>query len=521
MSTRTRFRRRRSSRKIVHRANGALHSRVQKVGPERFGIVCVDVAKGKSKWMLCDFYGKVLVEPAEVLHTRCGFELAVLQLREGLRKHRIRDQVVAIERTGNYHLPVKRAFAAADFETRIVHPFATKQFRQPANPGIKTDDVDLAAMHRATVTGFGLTEPELDDVSQRLRLLTRHRRDLVQKRTAVYCQIREHVDALLPGYAALFDDFWDSTIAIPVARHFGSAELIRDANIKGLKQSLREAHIHTHQGVLQRIVTWAGNAALAIETPDVHQRIWLALDDDRVAKTLQIKALEHDIASLLVQTPYVLLLSHPGINVVSAAELAGEMGPITHYANAKAITGRAGLFPSRYQSADVDLADGKIVRCSNRRLRAILMLIADNLIRCNHHFSALNVIWKSQGKDPRWCRVKVASRFTRILYQIVAGQQVFRHPSQRDRAYILDKLIDFHHQHGTPPDKILLDLNMARQQIPQAEYANEAAPLEARYQRTQNRRRRQPQPIGEVLLVVLARLGVGTVESTTEDRDAS
>ena len=69
------------------------------------------------------------------------------------------------------------------------------------------------------------------------------------------------------------------------------------------------------------------------------------------------------LIQILLQTPYVLLLSHPGINVVSAGELGGEMGPISHYANAKAITGRAALFPSRYQSADVDLADGKIIRC--------------------------------------------------------------------------------------------------------------------------------------------------------------
>jgi transposase len=494
---------------------------VQKVGPQRFGIVCVDVGKAKSEWTLCDFYGKVLIEPTEVLHTRCGFDLAILQLRETLREHRIRDQVVAIERTGNYHLPVKRAFATAGFETRIVHPFATKQFRQPADPGNKTDPNDLDAMFRATVTGFGLVEKELDEVSQKLRLLTRHRRDLVEKRSAICCQIREHLDAILPGYAALFDEVWESAIAIHVARQFSSSERIRETNLQGLKQSLREAHIRVHEGVLQRIVTWACNAALPAETSDIHQRIWWTLDDDRATKTQEIQALECDIAALLVQTPYVLLLSHPGINVVTAGELAAEMGPITHYANAKAITGRAGLFPSRYQSVDVDVANGRIIRCRNRRLRTILIMIADNLVRCNHHFRALNAMWKSQGKDPRWSRVKVACRFTRILYQIVAGRQVFHHPSQRDRDYILDKLLAFHRQHGTPPDKTLIDLNAAMMQIPKSEYPNEAVPLQAHYERKQNRRRRDPEPIGDILLVVLAKLGVGTVQLTSEARDAS
>ena len=36
--------------------------------------------------------------------------------------------------------------------------------------------------------------------------------------------------------------------------------------------------------------------------------------------------LERDVAGLLVKTPWVLLMSHPGINAVSAAELA--VGPV-------------------------------------------------------------------------------------------------------------------------------------------------------------------------------------------------
>jgi len=101
MSAKPRSKRRRSGRGSVQKANGVLHPRVRKVGPQRFGIVCVDVGKGKSDWMLCDFYGKVLIEPQKVCHTRCGFDLAIAQLHEAFRKHRIQDQVIAIERTGN------------------------------------------------------------------------------------------------------------------------------------------------------------------------------------------------------------------------------------------------------------------------------------------------------------------------------------------------------------------------------------------------------------------------------------
>jgi hypothetical protein len=40
----------------VHKPHGVIQPRVQKVGPEHFGIV--DCAKARFKWMFCDFYGK-------------------------------------------------------------------------------------------------------------------------------------------------------------------------------------------------------------------------------------------------------------------------------------------------------------------------------------------------------------------------------------------------------------------------------------------------------------------------------
>jgi transposase len=201
MST-TRTRKRSSSRRPapnVGKPRGLLHPRVQQVGPEHFGILCFDPAKARSKFLLADFYGRVLIPPTWVAHHRVALEAAVAQIRAALAQHDLRDGLVAIERTGRYHRVVQRAFAAAGFETRILHPFVTKQYRQPVDPGNKTDDADLGAIHRATVTGGALLEATRDDAWTTLQLLIRHRRAWVRKGAALNCQIREHLDAALPG----------------------------------------------------------------------------------------------------------------------------------------------------------------------------------------------------------------------------------------------------------------------------------------------------------------------------------
>jgi hypothetical protein len=221
-----------------------------------------------------------------------------------------------------------------------------------------------------------------------------------------------------------------------------------------------------------------------------------------------------------VKTPYILLLSHPGIHVKSASELAGEMGPIEHYAHAKAITGRAGLFPSRYQSDEVDRADGPLARFRNARLRAASMRVADNLVKCNAHFHGKFQLWKQRGVDARDIRCRVANRALRTIFQMVSGRRLYRHPSRLDRQYVLDKLLTFHQEHQTPPHEILRDLQHAADQIPQHERGAEARPLAARYAKAQRSRRKGPEPISQVMLAVLARYGITGLESDKEAQGA-
>jgi transposase len=516
MST-ARTRKRPSARRpsaSVGKPRGVLHPRVQQVGPEHFGIACFDCHKARSKWLLADFYGRVLVPPTQVAHNRPDLDAAVAQLRGAFAAHQLGDGLVAIERTGRYHRVAQRAFAAAGFETRILHPFVTKQYRQPVDPGDKTDDTDLTAIHRATVTGCALLEATRDEAWTTLQLVIRHRRDLVRKGAALNCQIRDHLEAALPGYAACFDNLWESAIPWQLLRHYPTAAQLRAAGLTTLCHSPRRAGIRFQRRTVQAVLDWADQAAPGDVAADQHRRIALALYDDRQRKTLEIQALEREIAGRLARAPYVLLLSFPGINVVSAADFAGAAGPIEHYANPKAITGRAGLRPSRYQSNQVDKADGPLVRNCNHALRAAILGIADNLILCNHHFQHLATQWASQGKDPRDIHVRVGLRFCRIAFQMVAGRQVFRHPCIPGRHYILDKLNAFHREHDTAMPDVLRDLQAAIDQLPPRTHAAEARPLQEEMRRIQDGRRRGPQLLGDILPIVFARLGVGAVQST-------
>ena len=505
-------------RQSLHKPNGLISGRVQRVGGDRFAIVCVDPAKHRSEWMMADYFGNLLIEPQTVQHQAAFFKLAVEQVRQAQQEHDIQDTIVVVERTGLYYLPPKRAFAGAGFETRVVHPFVTKQYRVPADPGNKTDETDLHAQHRAAVAGFGLREFELESPYRELQLRVRHRRNLVEKSAALACQIRDHLHLAMPGYANLFHRLFETQSALAIAHRCDSPSAVIELGHAGLRQHLREKKITHRAPTIDKVLTWAAQAIdNTIQDGPLHHAIWTDLHELYQHFQRQIAALEQQLASDVVQTPYVRLMAIPGINVVSAAELGGEMGPPKHYANANAITGRAGLYPSRHQSDQKDHDRGPLIRQSNRRLRGVLMRIADNLAWNCSYYRGQAEVDQSRGIDKRASRVKIANRFSRLALACVAGDEPMRHRCFKQPDSILEKLRRFHHEHQTPIDRILVDLETTIDQLPYSTRGHEATVV-AHVLEQQANRRRGCVAVGELLPAVLARLGVHTT-NTNESGD--
>ena len=491
---------------------GELGTRVEAVGPKHFAIVAVDCAKHASRWRFADFFGHSLVPPTTLPHRAADFEAAIRDIKHAVAANKIADFIVVIERTGRYHLVVKKAFEDTGFEVRVIDPLATHQYRKPVHAGNKTDDTDLEAIHDAAVHGLGLVHAALPPVFQQLQDWARHRRDLVAKSSRLRCQVREHLHAAMPGYAELFDDVFMSHVGLFIPLHF-TLDTLRAARPDQLADAAHAAGIRCHRKTLETVLAWARIAPRPDDRPEIRQAILADLIADLDAKRRQIAAIEVTLAGLLSQTPYLVLLSIPGLNVVTAADFAAEAGPITAYAKARAITGRAGLYPSRYQSGPVDLADGPLVPKGNRRLRQTILRIADTLMRCNDHFRVVAEALRLRGMPAPKIHIAVGNRFTRVAYKMVAGGQTFGHPSGQRPDSIIQKLITFYGTHLIDTTETSSALQTAAENLPRDVRDAEARPLSEHLTRIAGKRGAGPRRLAEILPSVLARLSPDALKS--------
>jgi len=166
-------------RKTAHlsKPGPSLLEQVRPVPPERLGILAVDPAKDHSTVCLGNVRAEVLVPPFDVAHRKSALEGLVETMRTACQVHGLQDLVVAIERTGTYHHPI-RDVLKRQWKVLMVHPSVTKQLRAASDPGNKADATDLFAAVRAAVVGYARPEAELPEPYGAGRIESRERESL-------------------------------------------------------------------------------------------------------------------------------------------------------------------------------------------------------------------------------------------------------------------------------------------------------------------------------------------------------
>jgi len=451
---------------------------VRKIGGDKFGVLVVDSSKKNAELWMTDFYGEPLWDQSRTVPISGGHLDEMIHFIGGTCRERgIKDMVVGIEQTGRYHLPVKRALER-HWEVKMIHPFVTKQLRQPASPGVKTDGIDLEAMGRAIISGYGDDQRAVPLLYTKWRLFNRAREDDVDRRRRIKQQCQERLDAFMPGYAALFEKLWETPAALAIAELYGSAKRLSVTDVDAIGEKLRGQGLRMMRPTINRILAWTADAPSPDPGGASNRRIWR--DNLRLIEHLDrdITRYERSMVAYLVQTPFVLLLGIPGINVVSASGYGSEVGPITHYIKPSHINGRAGLFPSRYQSDQTDCADGPMVGGRNARLRDAVMEITMNLILHNDHFQGWSALRVQRGWSKKKIHIAIANRFNRIAFHMVAGRMVFNHPCLKNRHPVLKKIAVFALAHGILPRTTMSLVAKAARQLPADAVAGELTALQ-------------------------------------------
>ena len=419
---------------------------IRNLNLEKVLIVPIDAGKNSHKALVANYFGDILYDTFEFANSITGIKMCDSIIQGVYSSINAQKIVIGIESTGHYYENLYRNLIALGYDVAIVNPSSVYSQRTGQLNWCKTDDIDLCAIGQVLIDNQA-TETKLSDgLYYNLKHLARLRRDEVNKRARLKIQIKVLCDHIFPGLqkSKVFSNFWGKASILLLENYPTPSSIIR-LGVKRLSQFFKKHNTKLGLTTAQRLVNLARNSL----TPEVSNlyahlvNLKFKIADLRMADE-KIRKLNVELAQHLVKTPGILLLSIRKINVPSAAEFLGEIGPLSQAGNAKKIIARAGINPSKFQTAEYERANNPITKHGSNPLRNASLTIAHNLVGDDPHLvnepanpyfrGFFDHLVNEEGKDKRLAKVACANKFIRTAWAMMTQKKLFCPPAwKQDR----------------------------------------------------------------------------------------
>jgi len=257
-----------------------------------------------------------------------------------------------------------------------------------------------------------------------LRLLLRHRADLIADRTRAIARLRDTLVGYFPGLERAFD--YRSRGALELVARYNRPAAIRRAGAARLARYLAARGVRSSERLAAAALAAARGQGVRIAGEDAGAAIVAELATEVLRLGERLAALDDEIGRAFFAHPQAeAILSLPGFGVRLGAELLVEVGQLARFPSAGHLAAYAGLAP-------VSRDSGKYVghhsrpRGGNKRLKNVLYQAAFVAARCDPRCRAFYERKRAEGKRHHQAVIALARRRTDVIYAMLRHGETYR-----------------------------------------------------------------------------------------------
>ncbi len=389
-------------------------------------VLVLDVAKGKSMFMLSSNAGEVLIEPIEYLHNKINFELInskinLLNIKENL--------TVVMEATSIYHKAPERFFKENNYHVIIFNPLIGKEITNTIRK-TKTDKQDCIKLTnlfwKGSIPDRNYTE---EDIYTKLNELSRQYHHLEEGLTRHKNRYKELLHLCFPEFELCFKNgkIYELT-ALNFVKEFHHAYIIKNKRVDALAYNMantNERHINYYKRKANVIKEYANNSYPGVSENSMDVENLKQLVEIIIELTKQRDSIRNKMIELAKQTKnFDNIVSIFGLGDLSTALIIAELKDITRFNNIKQINASCGLDPTIVQSGKSINYHGPISKRGNRYARKILFNCSRNIITLSAKLDKENPMYvyyqkkKQEGKHYYARLTACSTKLIRIIYAL-------------------------------------------------------------------------------------------------------
>jgi len=396
----------------------------------RSKVMCIpiDYAKKDHTVMFCNGNGRIIRKPFSVKNSVEGKDYLIDQIKRSSRHHSIHSKHVFMggEDVGSYAENFVEALRSEDWLVAGVNAYDAKTQRE--NMQASTDRLDLMGIAKLLLSCRGNYAPAQSGVYRNLRMLVRHRRQLVRLITEVKNRIHTIVDRLFPGFLdeqkSGVSPFSDGSIYLMEERF--SPQQIRRRKRSTMINAMKKKGTQKPDKVIDKLQIYA--TQVIHPQKDFMNTLQIALSQHvkHLSCLLEsVEQLEKEIAKTLAITQGAFLTSIRGIGIVLAAGVSAEIGDPNKQKPLTNLVSYSGIIPKIKQTGGKEgqTRAGNVSKRCNRILKDYVVQSAAHMGK--HGPDDLMMDHKRRSSSGQHSDFGIGRRYLRMAMCLMKTSQTY------------------------------------------------------------------------------------------------
>ena len=385
--------------------------------------VGIDVAKDKHDCCITNSDGEVLFKPFTISNNREGFETLferISSVSDDLNKVK-----VGLEATGHYSYNLLGFLLDKGLPTYVINPLHTNLYRKSLSlRKTKTDKVDSRTIATMMMSDMNLKSYSNTSYhNEELKSLTRYRFDKVKERAKLKSSVSRLVCILFPELEKLVPTLHMASI-YALLSEFPSADAVANAHLTRLSNLLSESSKGRYGKDTAVMFRDAARGSIGSHMPakslELKHTIKLIQE-----LTIEINEIEAAIKRIMDEEIHSPILTIPGISYRMGAMIIAEIGDFSRFDSADKILAYAGMFPSTYQSGQLDNCYSHMEKRGSRYLRYALYNATKYVCQWDESFRVYLEKKRSEGKHYNVALSHASKKLVRLIFALEKSGQAY------------------------------------------------------------------------------------------------
>jgi len=408
-----------------------LKSQIEKITAinPKIMIVGIDIAKKKHWARVLNFAGLEITKPFSFHNTKEDFICTVVKLENLKKEQGLEEIIVGMEPTGHYWKGLAWFLKQNGIPVVMVNPYHVKKAKElDDNTQTKNDRKDAFVIAKLVKDGRYSKVYLPEGIYADLRVLSNTRIQLRAKLNAAKNILVAILDEYFPEFAKVFKNL-EGKLSICALYHFPFPEQVMELGLDGMVFEFKKA---VKKGAcLKRAkkLLAAAEESIGVTAGSESARIKLRLCLDEIGfLRKQMDNIEVEMEKKLKATGIAqYMISFPGIGIVTAAGILGEIGDPKRFESWEQVRKYAGFNLVEDSSGD---RQGKTVISKRGRsmLRNILYQTALVMVAKNKEMKLLYHYLTDRKENPlckKQALVVVSIKIIKVIMALVNKEQMY------------------------------------------------------------------------------------------------